>query len=356
MANVKVHLKEIIKYVLLLGVVLQSLLGLVTATRWILSAPSLGSSVKSVLGVCVGILLSYLFLRMWCKGMPRRMYCWGCAGIVSVPIVLQACLDAGEELLWFAGVCFVLFLCLRGLEYVKSKGLRIIMVVLSLFLAGMVYWAGSDAPSFAARLTSRFGFPYLYEDAYSITPALRQKLDMDVLWSANSSAEGVYTVFYPHLLERYHSNTAADEVCMELTAYCFEKNTKGAVGNVLWDWAGYHFPMAVSELQLKGMGYDSVTGWNYGELLQRTGAWAGVYWDYGVMWYLVSMVLLPGMQKQIRFNRNRAFVVLFLEVSVLCLCLEGAGYFDYKNLPLTEFIRMGMLLEGFGALMIEKDE
>lgn len=356
MTNVKVHLNVLIKYVLLLGVAVQGLFGIVVISLWLLQAPTPPSAGKALLGVGVGILLSYLFLREWCWKADGKGYVWGCAGIVSTPVVLHSCLDCDREFFLVVSVCAVLLIYLRIHRWISKKWQKTLASMLALLLAGGLCWTGSAAPSLAAGVTSRTGFPYLYEDAYNLPEELLQWVNAEELRDACSSAEGIYTRLYPLLLERSGDAAAVDKVCNGLTAHCVSKNTKGVLENILWDVAAYHFPQPVSEMQLRGMGYDSVTGANYGELLIRAGAVTRLYWDYGVVWYLLSTLLLAVLWRSDRFDRRKAFVVLFLEVVVLCLCMEGAGYFDYKKLLLPEFIRMGMILEGVSRGMIEKDE
>ncbi|MBQ8822331.1 MAG: hypothetical protein IJZ82_06785 [Lachnospiraceae bacterium] len=356
MANVKVHLREIIKYVLLLGVIIQSIFGIGIIVLWLSGSQSLWNGVKSVLGVCVGALLSYLFLRVCCEGKEQKMYLWGSAGIVSVPIVLHTCLDGGWELFRFAGVCSVILICLKGRKHLKQKGQRVVVSTLAILLVIAMSLAGSGAPSLAAGWMSRCSFPFLHKDVYNITPQLRERLDFDKLWEATCSTEGLYTIFYPSLIERYGSREAADEVCLELAKYCAQKNTKGAIGNLLWDVAAYHFPMLVSEIQLQGKGYDAITAVNYDDFTQRAGGLGTVYWDYGVVWNLLSLVLLLGSWKRRRGSGYLGMALLLVEISILCLTMEGAGYFDYKNLPVAEFFRMGLLLEGFSRFCVEKDE
>ena len=358
MANVKVHLREIIKYVLLLGLGIQSILGTVSGVLWLAQGGITWDDLKSLLGVMVCCILSYVFLLAWDRTKPGWLYALGTGGILTNPVILQSALDAGKELVIGALLCLV-FICFlvaekRLKKRIARMGGTIFLLVLILILCNM----GTGAPSFAARVASRCCYPQLYSSVSNTPQSLQDKTGYLELRDSLRSADGIYAILYPALLERHGDMAGADATCYELAWYGLGNNTKDVVINALWDVAGYHFPGPVAELQLLGKGYDSVTGHNYGALTEKIGAFTQVHWNYGVVWSVLTMLLAIGLHILYTGQQDRSWLGLLLlfEVAVLCFVMHGAGAFDYKNLPVTELIKMGFLLDGWKIMNRNKDE
>ncbi len=356
MANVKVHLKEIIKYVLLTGLGIQSILGVCSSVIWIADADSFIGGLRSLFGIVVCAGMSYGFLYAWNRKKCRWMYMLGTLGIVTTPMVLQTGLEAGKELLIAICVTVVFIFFMQVRNGTERRVLRIGNVAFAMVLILVICNVVTDAPSFAARLASRCCYPQLYGSVSNTPQSLQDRTGYLELRDSLRSADGIGEILYPSLLQRHGSSVEADVVCYELAWYGLGNNTKDVMVNTLWDGAGYHFPMIVAELQLQGKGYDSVTGHNYGTLTERNGGFAQFYWKYSVLWSGLSLLMVMGVLCSGKKNGNRLGVFVLFEVAVLCFVLHGGGVFDYKNLPVAEFIKMGTLLDGLARLIKNKDE
>ena len=83
MPRVKVHLKEIIKYVLLLGLGVQIVLGILCSICWLGSSTGVGEFCKSLCGVLLCCVLAYLFLKILRPAWTEKKLLLGVLGIIT---------------------------------------------------------------------------------------------------------------------------------------------------------------------------------------------------------------------------------------------------------------------------------
>ncbi|MBQ7920121.1 MAG: hypothetical protein IJ324_09315 [Lachnospiraceae bacterium] len=346
MANVKVHLREIIKYVLLLGLGIQVVLGAIGLALWLRNAESVGTIVRAVacMVVCGGI--GYIFLRLWNREGSRCLYIWGTLGTLAMPNVLHTCLSADKHSGVLVLFCFILIGVLWLKERYSSGKMQLSVFLITLLAVLGVCGLSGEQASLATQMVSRFCYPQLNGDILNIPEDLLDEVGYLETREAVRVADGIETILYPSLLERYKDKDIANSVCYELATYGLLNYTKSNVTNMIWDVAGYNFPLLVSTLQLQGLGYDAVTGHNYGTLTKHMGEYTFFYWGYSVVFYCMASVLsiLTAILYGIDYREADIRILLLLEAAVLCLVLQGAGLFDYKNLAFVQFLWMGYVL------------
>ena len=346
MANVKVHLKEITKYVLLLGTGIQIVLGVICSMLWLWDLQDFGERARALCGIVLCVSCGYIFLRLWNKNLSRKVALYGALGGAFTPVVMQAGLGLSRGSItgfWLTGV----FIALLGIFHLSIKrNLKRIGVIAVFILAICICNAEGEAPSFAAKMTSRFCYPHVYAGVNNVPGELLEEAGYIELRDSLRSADGISSVLYPSLLERYGNEEDADRVCLKLMAYGFGSNTKNVIRSIVWDYAGYHFPLPVAQMQLTGYGYDAVTGYQYGKLLERTGEWGLAYWRYSFVWYgiMVLFVLPFAVKRCLKGSPEKKLLLLLLEVVVIFLVMQGAGVFDYTKLQIVQFIWMSQVL------------
>ncbi len=349
MTNVKVHLKEITKYVLLLGLLIQMVLGLICCVLWLFSEDAAGRC-QSLGGVLICALLGYLFLKSRRIGDSKKKLFVGTVGIVTSPMVLQAGLGMERESVpaYVLVLVFIIFPALCHKAYRKWK--KISGVALLVVVAVICCNMGQNI-SFAAKIADRCCYPYVLDVIYTVPQELLDETGYLELRESLRSSDGMETLLYPHLLEVHGNAREADKVCYRLAAFGLENHTKSVAKDIIWDYAGYHFPQLIAELQLRGYGGEAITGYRYLQLTDRSGYIGTLYWIYSVVWYvlataLMMIVMLP---KSIKSIKGEVGLLLLLEVVILCLVLQGAGLFDYTKLLIVPFLWVGMVLKMAGV-------
>lgn len=354
MTNVKVHLKEITKYVLLLGTFIQMVLGMVCCLLWLRSEEGMGRC-RALLGLVICGVLAYIFLKVRRIGSSQKELLGGAAAIVASPMVLQAGLGLERENFsaFVLLLVFIVFLAFCHKGYRKRK--RVLGAVL-LVLVAVVCCNTGQSMSFAAKIADRCCYPHVLDVMYTVPQELLDETGYLELRESLRSSDGMETLLYPHLLEVHGNARAADKVCYRLAAFGLENHTKSVAKDILWDYAGYHFPQLIAELQLRGYGGEAITGYRYLQLTDKAGYMGTLYWVYSVVWYVLATVLLlvgalPGSVKRLKGEMG---LLLFLEVVILCLVLQGAGLFDYTKLLIVPFLWVAMVLKMAGVDCGEK--
>lgn len=346
MANVKVHLDKIIKYVLLLGLGIQIVLGLISCVLWLGRNDSFWQGCKSFGCLVVCGVMSYVFLRLWCEDISKRMLVFAAMGIVSTPIVLQSCMQAESgKITSFVLPIIVVAICIMWRKW-NRKGKIALMMLVACVATVLCCRGDLNESTIAARVMNRICYPGLLAGVENIPQDLLNDAGYIELRESLRSAEGTWDVLYPSLLERYGSKEEADAVCYRIAEYGMNYNTKKAILNIVWDYAGYHFPMIISELQLQGMAYDAVTGYNYAKLSEKLEGTTEIYWKYSVVRSMLSTIItiVLLLLKKCRITKNHVLAVVLFELAALCFTMQGAGFFDYTNLPMVQFLWMGCML------------
>ena len=351
MPRVKVHLKEIIKYVLLLGLGVQIVLGILCSICWLGGSTGVGEFCKSLCGVLLCGVLAYIFLKVWRPAWHGKKLLVAVLGILTSPVVLQAGLsmETGRvKDLLFVVIFIALGAVLQSRWKKTVKGILFVVLLLGTIFCCIM---GSSS-SFAAKIANRCCYPHMLTEMGNAPQQLLDETGYIELREALRTSDGIEKELYPELIERYGNREKADLVCFHLVEYGMEAYTKLVLKNSLWDYVGYHFPLLITELQLRGSGYASASGYRYGQWLERTGLPGTTYWTYSVVWYLLSVlgIVVSCILGKKKVPKKMLQAVILLETAIVCYVLTETGAFDYTKCLVVAFLWGSLLLESLGMI------
>lgn len=286
---------------------------------------------------CMSVGLYGLFTESGCPGGPKKMF--RLLIVLTFPLVLQTCFTPTGD----AYVCAfgLLSWCVLGrLQRSKRQFCRVltqfwivvIFVGLSLFATYRID-KGVSVPRPAAMAADRFAWSSLDEIFQRCPDAVQEAVPAPVIRETKSYADNINRVLVPALTKQYGVHRV-DQILWALAKTGLLENTKGNLGEILWDFCGNVLAPAVVGLELAGYGYASYTAAHYDALLREGARFGAFFWEYGVrffvvVWCLCVFVWLSGKKQKATLQGG---VRLFLPVFLVGFhTLRGAGMMDYQK-------------------------
>ena len=352
-------MRKILEQILYIGFGIQICLGLLWMVPNMIGSPFRGESLFGVnpgwgmafflrlLQVAFASYVAYRFLKK--LGVADRRKCvFGMLIMVTFPMTMQCHMSFGGyslmsslELLQF---CLILDLWRSKKTKDKRKKAKVgLFCLLSLLLVAVGVpiekkELGTDAQSsIHSVLVSRLAWSSLNETYPAWPQEWQEALPVWKVRDVSSYGDHINRVLLPYMEEVYGTDEAGSKqiqnILQQMAILALQRNTKGIVREICWDAVGYGISPVVLQLQLAGKGYDSCSGVNYANMLERTPGLSALYMTYGCRWFGLALVLtvLLCLQEKKKIRFPICFSVIYSLVLIALYTLRGAGLMDYRK-------------------------
>lgn len=205
-------------------------------------------------------------------------------------------------------------------------------------IGSLVHKGDSASRNLWFSIASRTAWPTFWVDSSGWSEGLYEAVG-ESAWEISIRPGDMEQILRP-LLESKVGAEQAEEYYREMAVTAWERHKSRIFRQVFWDALIYGAPEAVLQMQLSGIGYDSLSGRNYEMMAMRHPIMTKFYVSYSSWWFWLSLgiavLLLP-----VRFmagdklflRRYLAFgtvAALWMAAIVLYYTMQGAGIADYK--------------------------
>lgn len=193
--------------------------------------------------------------------------------------------------------------------------------------------------TFWFSMASRMTWPTIWQDSEGWSRELLQILPRETIMQTSYAPDNMELIFQP-ALEAAVGQEKAQEYYREIAGWSLQMRKSRIIRQVGWDMLIYAVPQAVLQQQLKGVGYDSWSGMNYGVMAQEHPKLTKCYVSYGCWWFWAMLGIAASFLTALKFGGGKLFqkgIVLSLSVYILSAggipayyVMRGSGIADYK--------------------------
>jgi len=375
MKKLACHVKNVAKGLLFLGFCVQIGFGLIWTFQNIGKEPMFAPMQIGILNqydafiyvvqLLCAFLAYYAFLMVIRRGKDAKWLCaFGALALLTIPSVLQCHLSLLPYSVMSTTLVVWFTLVVWWLREKRAKYKMVIGVILSIVVmhvvcmmpvrTGVETAISGDEPVLVS-LVSRVAWPFLQADYYNMPQEIKNWVDSDIVVSATVHGDGVASVLYPTIVERYGED-AAKQACMDVIGYELGFNTRKIVEYVAQDFVLYHVPAIANYLHLEGYGYGSMASRNYACFSMYSpmiANWYVTYWAVSFVLFAVATVITWLLEeRKILWH----YVIMFgvpIEYAIVLLTMQGAGLMDYKKVLFVTLITYSVM---FMALLPKRGE